>query len=157
MLRVLLGVHLVLSACLAFAGELEGIVTEVHDGDTLTLVNWQYTYKVRLADIDAPELAQPGGKESRAALFHLCALKRAIAETQGEDHFGRTLATVTCAGVNANAEMVRRGMAWVFLRYAPKDSPLFDLEQAARLAKRGLWVDDAPVPPWEWRTRRESR
>jgi len=39
----------------ALAAELSGLVTEVHDGDTLTLVNWQATYKIRLADIDAPE------------------------------------------------------------------------------------------------------
>ena len=135
----------------AHAAELSGIVTEVHDGDSLTLVNWQYTYKIRLVDIDAPELNQPRGEDSRASLFHLCALKKAIAETSGEDRFARTLARVTCAGVDANAEQVRSGGAWVFPRYAPKDSPLFDLEQEARLGKRELWADDAPVPPWEWR------
>jgi len=136
----------------AHATELSGIVTDVHDGDSLTLVNWQYTYKIRLVDIDAPELKQPRGKDSRASLFHLCALKRATAETRGEDRFGRTLATVTCAGVDANAEQVKQGWAWVFIRYAPKDSPLFAIEREARLAKRGLWADDAPVAPWEWRT-----
>ena len=120
MLRVLLGLHLLLCACLAFAAEIEGIVTDVHDGDTLTLVNWQYTYKIRLANIDAPELAQPRGKDSRTSLFHLCALKRATAETQGEDRFGRTLATVTCAGVDANADQVKQGWAWVFTRYTPR-------------------------------------
>ena len=103
------------------------------------------------ADIDAPELAQERGKDSRTSIFHLCALKKATAETQGEDRFGRTLATVTCAGVNANAEQVRQGWAWVFVRYAPKDSPLFALEREARLSKRGLWADDAPIAPWEWR------
>ncbi len=151
MLRVLLGLHFVLWACLGFAAEIEGIVTEVQDGDTLTLVNWQHTYRIRLTDTDAPELAQARGKDSRASLFHLCALKRATAETAGEDRFGRTLARVTCAGVDANAEMVRRGRAWVFIRYAPKDSALFALEREVRLAKRGLWADDSPVPPWEWR------
>jgi len=40
-------------------------------------------------------------------------------------------------------------MAWVCVKYAPKDSPLFDLEQAARLGKRELWPNDAAVPPWE--------
>ncbi len=136
----------------ALAGvELEGIVTEVQDGDTVTLVNLAATYKIRLLDIDAPELAQPRGKDSRAALFHLCALKRATAETAGEDRFGRTLARVTCAGVDANAEQVRRGWAWVFIRYAPKNSPLYSVEAEARAEKRGLWADPEPVPPLEWR------
>jgi len=137
----------------ALAAELSGIVTEVQDGDTLTLVNWQATYKIRLADIDAPEWKQEYGKDSRASLFHMCGLKLATAETRGEDRYGRTLATVTCAGIDANAEQVRRGWAWVYVRYAPKNSPLYALEREARLEKRGLWVDDDPVPPWEWRQR----
>ncbi len=133
--------------------ELTGIVTEVHDGDTLTLVNWTATYKIRLTEIDAPELDQPRGKDSRASLFHLCGLRRTIAETVGDDRYGRTLARVTCAGVDANAEQVRRGWAWVFIRYAPKNSPLYRVEAEAKRDKRGLWADDEPVPPWEWRRR----
>ena len=137
----------------ALAAELSGIVTEVQDGDTLTLVNWQATYKIRLADIDAPEWKQEYGKDSRASLFHMCGLKLATAETRGEDRYGRTLATLTCAGIDANAEQVKRGWAWVYIQYAPKNSPLCALEREARLEKRGLWVDDEPVPPWEWRRR----
>lgn len=93
----------------AHAAELSGIVTEVQDGDSLTLVNWDATYKIRLVDIDAPEWKQPRGKDFRASLFHMCAFKQATAETVGEDRYGRTLARVTCAGVDANAEQVRRG------------------------------------------------
>ena len=141
----------VLLALPAAGAELSGIVTEVQDGDTLTLVNWQATYRIRLSDIDAPESKQERGKDSRTNLFHLCALKRATAETQGEDRYGRTLARITCAGVDANAEQVRRGWAWVFIRYAPKDSPLYRIEAEARAARRGLWADPEPVPPWEWR------
>ena len=142
----------------ALAAELSGLVTEVQDGDTLTLVNWQATYKIRLVDIDAPEWKQAYGKDSRASLFHMCGLKLATAETQGEDRYGRTLARMTCAGVDANAEQVRRGWAWVYVRYAPKNSPLYALERDARLGKRGLWADDEPVPPWDWRKEaREGR
>ncbi len=154
MTRVLIALFLG-AAFPAPAAELSGIITEVQDGDSLTLVNWSSTYKIRLADSDAPERKQERGKDSRAALFHLCGLRKATAETQGEDRYGRTLATVTCAGVNANAEQVRQGWAWVYLQYAPKNSPLYSLERDARLGKRGLWADDEPVPPWEWR--REKR
>jgi endonuclease YncB( thermonuclease family) len=70
---------------------------------------------------------------------------------RGKDRYGRTLGRVTCAGVDANAEQVRRGMAWVYVKYAPMDSPLFDLVQTARIGKRGLWADDGAMPPWEWR------
>jgi endonuclease YncB( thermonuclease family) len=110
--------------------------------------------KVRLSDIDAPERKQPFGTRSRQSLADLCAGKDARIAEQGKDPYGRTLGRVSCAGVDANAEQVRRGMAWVYVRYAPKDSPLYQLERAARLDRRGLWRDDAPVPPWQWRNKR---
>jgi hypothetical protein len=76
-----------------------------------------------------------------------------IAE-QGKDRYGRTLGRVNCAGVDANAEQVRRGMAWVYERYAAKDSPLHAVQAEAKAARRGLWQDARPVPPWEWRVAR---
>lgn len=146
-------------ACAAFpaiAAEISGIVTEVQDGDSLTLVNWQYTYKIRLADIDAPEWKQEHGKDTRASLFHMCGLRKTVAETRGEERCGRTLATVTRAGVDANAEQLRRGWAWVYEQYAPKNSPLYRMQAEARAARRGLWEDPDPVPPWEWRRIKRS-
>lgn len=77
MLRVPLGLHLILAASVFIAAEISGIVTEVHDCDTLTLVNWQYTYRIRLVDIGAPEIAQPRGQDAQINLAHLFALKRA--------------------------------------------------------------------------------
>jgi endonuclease YncB( thermonuclease family) len=136
-----------------WAAEVTGIVTEVQDGDSLTLVNWQATYKIRLADIDAPEWKQPYGKDARASLFHLCGLRRATADSTGQDRYGRTLARVTCAGIDANTEQVRRGLAWVFIRYAPKNSTLYRVEAEARGERRGLWEDSDPMPPWDWRTK----
>lgn len=99
----------------------------------------------------AAELKQPFGQDVRTSLREICLFKRATIETHGEDRYGRILARVTCAGVDANAEQVRRRMAWVFVRYAPKDSPLYSVEAEARAAKRGLWADPEPVTPWEWR------
>ena len=134
----------------ALSAELSGLVTEVQDGDTLTLVNWQATYKIRLADIDAPEWKQEYGKDSRASLFHMCGLKLATAETRGEDRYGRTLARMTCAGVDANAEQVSRGLAWAYTRYLT-DPQIRVIEEDARRSRRGLWQDEKPVPPWDWR------
>jgi len=57
------------------------------------------------------------------------------------------------AGVDANAAMVRDGMAWAFTRYLT-DPAIRGLEARAKAERVGLWVDSAPVAPWEWR--RES-
>ena len=136
------------------ASELVGRVVAIADGDTLTVLVTRQQIKVRLTDIDAPERKQPFGTRSRQSLADMCAGKDARIAEQGKDRYGRTLGRVSCAGVDANAEQVRRGMAWVYVRYAPKDSPLYVVEAEARAARRGLWQDARPVPPWEWRKRK---
>lgn len=50
-----------------------------------------------------------------------------------------------------NWELVKAGYAWWYRRYAPNDHALDKLENEARNAKRGLWVDPNPIPPWKWR------
>lgn len=35
-------------------------------------------------------------------------------------------------------------------KYAPGNTKLEKLKKEAREAKKGLWVDPQPVPPWEW-------
>ena len=57
---------------------------------------------------------------------------------------------VSCGGVDANAAQVRRGMAWVYDRYA-KDKTLYRLQDEARSSGRGLWIDRNPMAPWDWR------
>ncbi|MGH8621301.1 MAG: thermonuclease family protein [Burkholderiales bacterium] len=132
-------------------------MVSVHDGDTLTVLIERRQVHVRLVDIDAPELRQPYGTRSRQSLSSLCFGKVAALDVRGRDRFNRTLARVTCAGADANAEQVRRGFAWTFVRYARADSPLFAIEREARAAHRGLWQDPAPVAPWDWRNHiRES-
>jgi endonuclease YncB( thermonuclease family) len=117
----------------AAAGAIVGKVVSVQDGDTLTVLVDRRQVRVRLTDIDAPERKQAFGTRSRQSLSEICAGKDAQIADQGKDRYGRTLGRVICAGVDSNAEQVRRGMAWVFVRYAPKDSPLYQLERAARL------------------------
>jgi len=141
---------LLLSASSAYA-DIRGRVVSVHDGDTLTVVIDRRQVRVRLTDIDAPELGQPFGTRSRQSLSELCFGKQAALDVRGQDRYKRTLAQVTCEGTNANSEQVRRGYAWTFTRYASKDSPLHSLQNEARAAHRGLWSDPAPVAPWDWR------
>jgi micrococcal nuclease len=50
-----------------------------------------------------------------------------------------------------NHELVKEGFAWWYKRYALENTILEQLERDARKAKRGLWIDKEPVPPWEWR------
>lgn len=131
---------------------LVAIVVSISDGDTLTVVHDQQQVKIRLAEIDAPEKAQSFGSRAKQSLSDMCFGKTAEVSAQTRDRYGRTVARVRCDGIDANAEQVRRGMAWVYTKYS--HDPVFPpLEQEARAAHRGLWADPSPVPPWEWRHR----
>jgi len=131
--------------------DLGGRVVSVHDGDTLTVLVERREVKVRLTDIDAPELKQAFGTRSRQSLAELCFGKEASLDVRGRDRYKRTLAIVTCAGTDANVEQVRRGFAWTYTRFARADSPLIAIENEARSAHRGLWADPVAVAPWDWR------
>jgi micrococcal nuclease len=91
----------------AFAHQVIGVA----DGDTLTLLVDRKPLKIRLANIDAPEKAQAFGEVSRKSLSALCFGKEADYRVQDVDRYGRTVAVVMCAGVEANHAQVERGMA----------------------------------------------
>lgn len=135
---------LFLVACAAHAETFDGAILRVVDSASLIVLTQRQQIRVRLKEIDAPELKQAFGKRSQQSLAQLCEKKTARVLWTEKDRNGRTLARVWCAGIDANAELVRRGMAWVFDRYL-KD------QDAARAHRLGLWSDAAAVPPWEWR------
>lgn len=127
------------------------LVVAITDGDTLKVrCDDSPQQVVRLAEIDAPEKAQPFGDRSRQHLADLCFQKRAEIMPQAQDRYGRTVGRVTCEGKDANAEQVRAGMAWAYTKYL-KDPLIKALEVDARGGHRGLWVDATPTAPWDWR------
>ena len=128
------------------------LIVGVTDGDTLTARCDDQTVKIRLAEIDAPEKAQPFGARSKQSLSALCFGKEAEIRPQTTDRYGRTVAHVSCDGVNANTEQVRLGMAWVYERYVV-DKSLYAVQDGAKTARLGLWSGDGAMPPWEWRSR----
>ena len=135
----------------AYADTFRGLVVGITDGDTIkVLKDDKEQIKVRLVEIDAPEKRQAFGNRSKETLSDYCFNKVATLAEKGKDRYGRTLARVTCNGVDVNAEMVRVGMAWVYDKYVT-DRSLYALQDEARAARRGLWVDADPMPPWEWR------
>ncbi|HEX6361889.1 MAG TPA: thermonuclease family protein [Albitalea sp.] len=134
-------------------------VVGIADGDTLrarcATEAGPRTVSIRLAEIDAPERGQPFSRQSRQRLAALCFRQAAQVRPVGRDHYGRTVGHVACRGTDAGAEQVRAGVAWVFERYARTRS-LRRLQAEARAARRGLWSDAAPLPPWDWRKRQRS-
>jgi micrococcal nuclease len=59
-------------------------------------------------------------------------------------------------GTNVNHTLVKDGWCWWYRKYAPGNTVLEGLEKEARKAKKDLWADPQPVPPWEWRKKRKN-
>lgn len=131
-------------------------VIGISDGDTLTALQGHQQIKIRLAEIDAPEKSQPFGAKAKQSLADLCFGKQAEITPITRDRYGRAVGRVHCDGIDANAEQVRRGLAWVYDRYAT-DRSLYALQDEARADGRGLWRDATTAePPWEWRRRAKT-
>ena len=108
--------------------------------------------RIRLSGIDAPERRQPFGTRVKQFLADLCAGQVVTIRQTDVDRYGRIVADVVLPdGRVANHEIVRAGLAWWFRKYAPNDDVLARLEGEARKARRGLWSEANPIPPWEWR------
>ena len=122
--------------------------------DTQVLHN-RHAERIRLSGIDCPEKGQAYGNNAKHAASELVFGKEVTLQTHGLDKYGRTLADVLLpGGMNLNQELVKQGWCWWYPKYAPGDTVLEGLEKEARAAKKGLWVDPQPVPPWEWRKRK---
>lgn len=140
----------------AWADTLRGVVIVVIDGDTVLFKPDHYGarsrafLKLRLADIDAPEKDQVGGEAATRALASLVLKQVVEVEIVATDVYGRAIAHLQRGTTQVNPEMVRLGHAWVTTR--GRTPPALDeaLDQAHR-AKRGIWSEPDPVPPWVWR------
>ncbi|MDE2118779.1 MAG: thermonuclease family protein [Betaproteobacteria bacterium] len=106
--------------------------------------------KVRLVNIDAPEKAQEYGMASRQSLAEMVLRKQVQVSSQAMDEYGRMVAQIEAGGLKVNEEQVRRGMAWEYSHFH-SDRHFIALQHEAQQARRGLWAQSSPMPPWQWR------
>lgn len=149
---------LCLVPCWAAAELFSGVVVGVSDGDTIKVLDDRnQLHTIRLMGIDAPEKAQPFGQRSKTSLSDLVYRQRVTVEWTRRDRYGRTVGKVlNTDGLDVCLEQINLGLAWHYKQYA-KEQPKEDREKYAaaeknsRELKIGLWQDQSPVPPWEWR------
>lgn len=123
------------------------------DGDTLIVGG----VHVRLEGIDAPEHDQtcttasgipwPCGAEATRVMARLVSGQLVTCEERGLDKYRRILGVCRAGTVELNAEMVRQGLAWAFVRYSRS---YVAHEQIARRHKIGIWSGTA-TPAWDYR------
>ena len=137
----------------ASAESLDCRVTGIADGDSFSCVGATGEHiRVRLAEIDSPELRQPYGSQARQALASNIFGKTVTLTIKGRDGRGRTLAQVKLGDRDINSELVRTGCAWANRGHLD-DRTLLNMEAVARELGRGLWSlpKADQQPPWEWR------
>lgn len=141
----------------AYAELLSGKVVGVSDGDTITVLDSAKTqHKIRLTGIDAPEKAQAFGQVSKKSLSDLVFNKDVEISWEKRDRYQRILGKVLLSGQDICLEQVRRGMAWHYKQYqrdqTPEDRTKYSrAEDDARKNRIGLWSDETPMQPSEFR------
>ena len=155
----------------AFAKEpvrsIVGLVTKISDGDTIQVTDSLGTkVKVRFYGIDCPETekgnkrtgkvskqGQPYGEEAFQALRGKLQRQRVRLDVMDIDRYGRTVSIVWLGNRNINLEMVADGWAWAYTQYLdrPHASQYIQAEEQARKERKGLWQQNNPQPPWEFR------
>jgi endonuclease YncB( thermonuclease family) len=144
------------------AGSLTGRVVGIADGDTLTLLDARNAqHKIRLSGIDSPEKGQPFGHACKKSLSDLAYGRVVAVESNKLDRYGRVIGKVLVNSQDVNLEQVRRGCGWHYKKYQNKqildDRLSYNAaEESAKASKVGLWADNEPMPPWDWRKARRK-
>ncbi|MCF8535145.1 MAG: thermonuclease family protein, partial [Candidatus Nanopelagicaceae bacterium] len=123
-------------------------VVKIYDGDTITMADG---LKVRLLQIDAPELAEGEcyADKAKATLVSLLSKKGVITlkadpVSASFDRYGRALRYIFVGKVNVNLEMVKQGAAAPYFYQGEKgkySAAMLKAAEAAKYYKVGLWKD----------------
>ena len=125
-------------------------IKKIVDGDTVHVFYQDEVYKIRLTEIDAPERDQPYGSNSTEYLKNLLKEGMVDVDISGTDRYGRKLGRLYWQGKDINRELVSAGYAWVYDQYVT-DNSFYENQSKARNLKKGLWGDQNPLEPWNWR------
>ncbi|MDH3976703.1 MAG: thermonuclease family protein [Deltaproteobacteria bacterium] len=149
----------------AFATGYEGLVVSLPfvsknkkytDGDTVEILFQGQTSRVRLANIDAPEMDQPSGSKAKEFLDSLIAGRVVWVVEHGIDENYVPLVRIYLDELDINKFMLEYGFAWYTNEYSDDAELLTIMEEAKRL-KKGIWSFPDQVPPWEWRKRKREK
>ena len=141
------------------------VVVRVLDGDTLLVKYpgfWSFLrrgFPVRLYGIDAPELAQPYGEESRERLASLVRRGHIDLEEVNRDQYGRRVGLLYRRRRGrqelVNLAMLRFGMAYWYRRYGGVNLGFPEAEAHAAAHRLGVWQGRRRRQrPWDYRYRR---
>lgn len=125
-----------------------------YDGDTCRFFINGVNTSVRLAGIDAPEIKQPYGKQSRDVLYKVLYSKNIILNCTGKSYKRKVCSVYIKPSVgkyiiDVQEVMVLNGYAWDSPKYSK--GKYHDVMNQAQNAKRGLWSQAHPQLPSDFR------
>ena len=136
-----------------------GKVVHVVDGDTIHIKNRNLgLIKIRLSEIDTPELDQPFGIEAKNALKKLVDNKIVKVKKVTIDRYKRIVAIIYINDTEINYFLVKNGYAWCYEYYNHREK-IKNAEKIAKKKKIGLWAKEnfKPIPPWKWRKNKKLK
>jgi endonuclease YncB( thermonuclease family) len=103
-----------------------------------------------LAYIQAPELGQPFGEDSRKILGSMITGERVTVRCPSQNPNGEWVCNVWKEGYDTSRRMINKGGAWVDPE-SDAEKALYRDEKSARAAKKGLWaLPESDRAAWEW-------
>jgi endonuclease YncB( thermonuclease family) len=131
-------------------------IPRIIDGDTIEIEGTS----VRLEGIDAPETGQTCknrngqtwdcGNAATKVLRDMIGHHEVQCRHTGIDKYGRMLGICFAGAFDINAEMVRSGYAWAYVKYS---TAYVQQEAGARAAGFGIWQGEA-MPAWDYRAQK---
>ena len=127
-------------------------IISVHDGDTFEIIKNGKKQSCRIANIDAPELKQSFGINSRDSIRSLILGNEIIIDSIGTDIYTRMIVSAKVKGHRLDSLIIQKGWAWHYSIYS-KESLLADCMKSAMSQNLGLWScgKQNVCPPWLFR------
>ena len=151
MRRILITI-LIMFPLLLSAQALKGKAVSIADGDTFTLlVNGNEQVKIRIDGIDAPEKKQDFGNRAKEYLSGMIWGKELTVKVSKKDRYGRSIGKVSTPEIqDVGLEMIKAGLAWQYRDYN-NEKTYAEAERLARQNRKGLWLDNNPIRPQDFR------
>jgi len=135
-------------------------ITRVIDGDTLISNCNNTEVRIRMCGIDAPELKQEGGQESKQFVEQLIqnSDNQVSVVPVSVDLYGRIVAEIFVEPFGipllVQGESLRNGQSYVYPQYlnsCPSKDLMVRESAIAQSERRGLFANQNTIKPWEFR------
>jgi endonuclease YncB( thermonuclease family) len=142
------------------AAALQGKVSDVFDGESIAILSQTHTLKIKLIGVATPEKDQAYSASARQHLADLI-LNKFVMVRYSALREGYLVGQVMLGEMDVSGQMIRDGVAW----YKPNEGDLTELDRkiyeasqaAARTERRGLWQDEMPQSPWDFREAQRAK